>query len=681
MAVGFSSYEIARSGLYVNERALNVTGHNISNLNTPGYVRQQIIGKTSPFQNIYSEKGLWQIGTGATVQEIRQIRHAFIDNLYRQENTALGYWQARADTFSDVQAILAEPMEDGLQSAFNKFWDAWYELSKEPDSLTARALVRQRSEGLIHHINHMDIQFDKLQNDLNQEIGVRLREINDITKKIADLNVKVTKYETAGNNANDLRDQRNLLVDKLTNLVDCKIYEGNDGQLDITLGGYFLVSKGENTNLVADESQAGSGFFVPKLEGSNIIVPVKYGQLKGLLESRGEVFGAEGSVTNGTPDTKVDIIIAVDVSGSDSTYLQNVKNYITEYADELDKRGIDYNLKLITYSDTVKFSSDFGKDVNSLATAIPDTVEESESNNFGGAGGVIEELEGLTYRNDAKRYTLVFSGDNLSSTGPTPTECIERLNTLGIKTSVITDSEYLSDPDGWGAITEGTKGNLYDINSEDLASLMKDIATDTNTDVNGYISVLENSTNIISDLRERLNALINITLREINYLHRNGMTLGNPPSQAEDFFTVIDSRYPLEMGNIKLNDNLYDLSNIAASRSGESGDNTLALEIANLRNKPILEDISGPLSIDEYYQSIILYVGNMGAESSRIAENQRILVNATDDQRQSIEGVSLDEEMANMMKYKFAYNAASRVLNVMDQLMQTIIEKTGLAGR
>ena len=189
MGVGFGSYEIARSGLLVNERALYVTGHNISNVNTPGFVRQQAMITTGPYLHAQGKNGLYQLGLGADIQQIRQIRNIFLDNIYRQENTTLGYWEARAKTLSDVEGILGEPMETGLQNIMNQFWDAWQELSKEPDSLTVRALVRQ-GEALVHHANHLASQLDKLQTDLNTEIRVRIDEVNEITREIAKLNVE-----------------------------------------------------------------------------------------------------------------------------------------------------------------------------------------------------------------------------------------------------------------------------------------------------------------------------------------------------------------------------------------------------------------------------------------------------------------------------------------------------------
>ena len=132
MGVSFASYEIARSGLTVNERGLYVTGHNIANVNTPGYVRQQAMIKNGPVETVLTRAGLMQFGLGADIQEIRQIRHTFLDNIYRQENTTLGYWEARQKTYIDLQAILGEPMNSGLQNVLNQFWDAWQELAKEP---------------------------------------------------------------------------------------------------------------------------------------------------------------------------------------------------------------------------------------------------------------------------------------------------------------------------------------------------------------------------------------------------------------------------------------------------------------------------------------------------------------------------------------------------------------------
>lgn len=647
MSVGFSSYEIARSGLMVNERGLFVTGHNISNVNTAGYVRQQAMLKNAQVQTTYSRGGLIQIGLGADIQDIRQIRHTFLDNIYRQENTTLGYWEARQKTFQDVQAIMAEPMESGLQNILNQFWDSWQELSKEPASLTMRALVRQRSEALVQQINHMGTQLDRLQNDLNNEIVVRIDELNEITRQIADLNVTILKSEVNGDTANDYRDQRNLLIDRLTKLVKADVNEMQDGEIDITIGGYFVVQKGKSTELYAAERNPGDNFYVARLGGTNTEVNLKSGVIKGLMESRGEVSGAVGSYENGTPNTKADVVFFVDTTTM--TNPAEVDDRVDAYRQELLKRGID---AVVTVEDVA-------------AADIDDITAE-----VGGVTGL---------RADANKYAIILTNKTTGDFAALQTALEEQ----GMEASVITD-----DSAAWSATVGGLDGGTYsladfsdDIAGTAFATLAQSMAADTNADVSEGFSVVGNSLNVVSDLKKRLNSLINVMLREINYIHKSGMNLKDPATSGEDLFVTINSGRPLEMGNIRLNSNLSDLTNIAASKTGEEGDNSNALEIANLRNRPLVQDQTGCLSLDDYYQAIILNVGNNGSDADNIAGSQGKLVQSADAYRTSITGVSMDEEMTNMMKYKFAYDAASRALNVIDSMMETIINRLGLVGR
>lgn len=645
MGVSFASYEIARSGLMVNERGLYVTGHNISNVNTPGYVRQQAVIKNGPVESYYTRGGMVQYGLGADIQEIRQIRHTFLDNIYRQENTTLGYWESRQKTFQDVEAIMAEPMESGLQNVLNQFWDSWQELSKEPDSLTVRALVRQRSEALVQQINHMGTQLDRLQNDLNTEISVRVDEVNEITKQIAKLNVTILKSEVSGDSANDFRDQRNSLIDRLTKLVKADVNEMQDGQVDITLGGYFVVQKGVSTDLYVAERNPGDSFYVPKLAGTNVEVPVKSGIIKGLMESRGEVSGAVGSFENGTPNTKTDVVFYVDTSTMTAAAAQQ---RIDAYRAELQKRGLDCNV-------------------------LP-AVSVASADGFAAA------IDPADFRSDANKYAVFISNNVPADMAALQTA----LTNVGADASAITDAAHTA---AWTTFADANDGTAYDLaqfsdpDPADYTAYANSMAADTNQDVSSNSSLVPESLNIVSDMKSRLNAMVNVMLRQINYIHKSGLNMKDPPTGGLDFFVAVNSGRPLEMGNIKLNSNLSDLSNIAAAKTTGSGDNSNALEIANLRNKSLINDNTGIVSMDDYYQDIILHMGNNGADSVNIAESQNKLVEAADASRQAITGVSMDEEMTNMMKYKFAYDAASRVLNIIDGMMETIVNRLGSTGR
>lgn len=704
MAVGFSSYEIARSGLKVSERGLFVTGHNLSNIQTPGFTRQQAIIETNPYITEYGKNGkLFQYGLGADIQETRQIRHTFLDIVYRQENTIQGYWDTRSKAFHDVEAILNDPMGDGLQGVMNKFWDSWQELSKEPESLTARAMVRQRGQELVYYYNHIGNQLDKQQNDLNSEIQVRINEVNSITSQIAKLNTHIASQEINGDKANDYRDQRNLLLDRLSILCDAEVNEMQDGQMDVTLGGYYLVTRGQSKNLYVHANAEDGEFFYPKLEGTDIKINVKSGILKGLMEARGEVPGIKGSTENGTPNYRADITLAVDVSaGNDFTTLNAS---LSKYIDQLKKSGLDYNVRIITMGATSDvYNKTYDKNnIDSMLTDLAaDDVLEAGSASDGSFKGLVDKLTALNnapggFREDAEKYTYVFTnksidGDSWVSAGDAA-NYVNSLNAMNMKVNVITDSAYYingkpdvsSNPEaGWSIIASGTGGSLANINGnaagyESMFKGWNDNLVQTVKDALGNIPP---SLNIVSDIKTKLNAMLNRMVNELNALQMSGTTLDGKTGVA--FFEVIDSNYPFEMGNLKLSDALLSdsgLNNITASKTGAKGDNTVAKQISNLRDVDILVNSTGNVSIDEYYRNLILELGNGGMEADRIATSQATVVNAVDAQRDAISGVSMDEEMSNMMKYKFAYDASSRVLNVMDSMMETIITSLGKVGR
>ena len=285
-------------------------------------------------------------------------------------------------------------------------------LSKAPDSLTARSLVKQRGSALVDQVNHIGTQIDKLQKDINSELKVRIDEVNEITEKIGNINSQILKTEVSKDTANDFRDQRNLLLDRLSKLADISVAEMQDGQLDVTLGGYYLVSKGKNFKLISEEATPGDIFCVPKLESNKTIVPVKGGIIKGLLESRGDVSGVADSQGNGTPNVKVDITFAIDLSNTSTGYLAGVQSSVGKYVEELKKRGLDYNLRLVTYDGALKSNVNYKDDAISFVNDIDAlNVSTDTGNNF---GNVVTELSNTTdFRTDANKYMVVFTDESI----------------------------------------------------------------------------------------------------------------------------------------------------------------------------------------------------------------------------------------------------------------------------
>jgi flagellar hook-associated protein 1 FlgK len=681
----FGNLGVARSGLTINERALYVTGHNITNTNTEGYVRQQIEPTSSFYQDI---PDVGQVGYGADIQGIRQVRNNFLDGIYRQEVETLGKYEIMDKTYRDIQTILDEPFDDGLQSVLNDFWNSWQELAKDPDSLTLRATVRQNGEALTRQFNHIGDQLGKLQDDLNQEVYVRINKVNEYTKEMASLNMEILKSEIAGNDANDLKDKRNLIMDKLSNLVGAKFNETIDGHISVDVGGHLLVDKATYRKLEVRESSEYGSFYMPKLEGTNTDVNINNGELKGFLDSRGMVLGALGSEANGSPNTRVDINLVIDNSDTSSDNLDKIKENVKEYVKSLNGTGLDYNLRIVTFSDDATVNSTvWDKDMitensQSFYDAINNISEGVETENS--FSNVISSLEGIdNFRDEATKYAVVFTGESVDGetdiSSATANSYINDLNEMGMKLSVVSNSDYENENGtedvGWSDLTEATGGSFYDIDSEDFGELLKEINYDINENKNDEIDNYESSGNVIPDLRKQLNSLVNIVFREINKLHSSGKTLEG--KTGVDFFVPIDDNFPLEMGNVKINPDFSNLNNIVASVSDKMGDNEMALNIANLRNEKILSDKSGELSIDGFYQAIIMTVGTEAAGTSRIYENQKELVSSADDFRKSITEVSMDEEMSNMIRYKFAYGASSRLINVINEMIETILTRIG----
>ena len=185
----FSGLSIGISGLYANKKALDTTSHNISNVNNPYYVRQQVIQSSSKYNQISG--GNNQLGTGVDIQQIRQIRDVYLDASFRDYSQDIGYWSARNTVFSQVEEVLNETDSSGLQKVMDQFWNSFEELSKNPDNLTMRGLVKERSVAFVETVNHISEQLDNIQINLNLDIKNAVSEMNGIGKRIIPIEIGV----------------------------------------------------------------------------------------------------------------------------------------------------------------------------------------------------------------------------------------------------------------------------------------------------------------------------------------------------------------------------------------------------------------------------------------------------------------------------------------------------------
>lgn len=520
----FGNIEIAKRSLFTHQAALSTTGHNIANANTRGYSRQvvnMVAARPIEAPGLMRSNTPGQLGQGVEFQSITRVRESFLDSQYYSQNKFYGEWSVRSDALDKLEAIFNEPTDSGIRQTIENFWNAWQDLSKEPDNLTARAVVKERALAMVDAFNHTAKQLADFQADLTENINVKATQINTITEQIARLNEEIYRIEGLGHNANDLRDQRDVLMDDLSRIVNVTV-ERTEAGYNVFMGGTALVTGNAVTTVVSHDSLVaafGSG-------------DLNSGEVAGMIAVRDEIIPAY--------QKQIDTMIKTMVEGDITVTLP-------------------------------------------AGTVLPEGTE----------------LDGVVY------------------TGPSRT------------------------------LTQDTT----------------------------------------------------VTVKGINGLHRLGYILSDgEATPAGDFFVIKPGYTEFSAESIAVSEEIVNnVSNIASSlrtymdgtdEKVVRGNGDLALIIAGVRNQRLNFDPEGTGdkiltdgSLDEFFRAVVGQLGVQAQEAQRQFDNQSILINQVDSARQSVSGVSLDEEMANLIKFQHAYNAAARAMTVYDELLDKVINGMGVVGR
>ncbi|WP_082233353.1 flagellar hook-associated protein FlgK [Halobacillus massiliensis] len=246
MVSSFSGLETAKRGLFAQQSALYATGHNIANANTEGYTRQRVnFEQTSPFPPASRNRPeiTGQIGSGVRIGAIERIRDNYLDVQYRSENNNAGYFEARASELSRLEEIMNEPLEDGLSKTMDRFWQALQDLSVNPEHSGARSVVVEQGKAVTDTFNYLSKTLINIQGDIAAEVDITTKTINSIAQQINSLNGQIASVEPHGPVPNDLYDQRDLLIDKLSSLVNINVtYESTPSSADALARGKVNIS-------------------------------------------------------------------------------------------------------------------------------------------------------------------------------------------------------------------------------------------------------------------------------------------------------------------------------------------------------------------------------------------------------------------------------------------------------
>jgi len=268
----FFGLEMGRRAMDYFRRGMETAGHNISNADVEGYSRQRVeASTTSPFTNpaLNRPNIPGQVGTGVQIDAIVRLRDAFLDIQYREEMTVKGYWEQIQNALSTVEVYVNEPAGAGLKTALDTYWSSLQELSKRPDDSAVREDMVEKTKNLTVYLGQLVRNYDEYRTALNRDIKLMVDEANTLIDQIAGLNTTIKQVQGVGGNPNDLMDKRDLLVDKLSKLIDISVnppcLEG-DGEFKIDLGGKLLVQGDQTRHLVAVPVAGNTGFFDVQVE-------------------------------------------------------------------------------------------------------------------------------------------------------------------------------------------------------------------------------------------------------------------------------------------------------------------------------------------------------------------------------------------------------------------------------
>lgn len=632
----FFGIELGKRSLQNFKTALEVTGHNINNVATKGYSRQRAVMRTfdkpleEPSLNRAERAG--QIGQGAEITTIERLRDKFIDSKIMVELGSDGYWKTKNNYLQQLEAIYNEPGDYNLRNDLDAFWDAWQEMSVNPAERGTRMTLVERADRINNSFNQMYNQMDSMRNNLNSLVENKVNRINDIANSIRSLNTAIVKQEALGQSPNDLLDKRDLLLDELSSLANVDIKSIDPDETMIYIGSRSLIQGNVVNKLSLERSALNEGMFDVYWENDHVQLNLDGGELKALLELR-----------------DVDTVDAIND-------LDTLAMNLADSVNEIHRSGFGLN-------------QETGVDFFTMNKQTPSVIGNYDLNNDG-----------------TEDSTIMFKVSGVNS--------VDINASIGSSGTLVFGSKTREGADVAIDYTAQMKvGELIDkINSSDAnvsaylddnnRLVLKAKGFDDYIKPSYFIKHIEDS----GDFLVGISGLLNQSGANGAY---NWQTTNQVNQLAGDFrnFTVTPEKHPAAA--ISVNDIIRnDINYIAASKGIDTtgngfndkwngvGDGSNALAIANLKNKEIMVDSKS--TFNDFYTGSISQIASRTETANSESEKQTIVMEYLEKLRQSVSGVNLDEEVAQMAMYQHGYNASARVVSVMDQLLDVVINRMGV---
>lgn len=644
----------AISGLLVSQRGLATAGHNVANVNTEGFSRQRVEQVTRP----PTPYGDGFLGNGATINTVTRVYDQFVSGRFTDATTTSGQTGEFYRLATRVDNLLADP-QAGLAPLLQRFFNSVNDVANDPQSTTARQVMLSEANSLVDRFDYLNQRFSDLRDGVNSEITNRVSEINTLASSIAQVNRDIVLAQglAGGQPANDLLDKRDALVNDLASKVSVRTVLQDDGALNVFIGNGQTLVIGPTYNALSvvrnpyDVSQAEVGYTAG---GVTTIVTsmLTGGSLGGALEFRGQMLDAAqnalGRIATGLADgINAQHRLGLDLNGAAGgdffSPVDNTAPVVTARSGSSPNTGtlqFDVDLSVVSALTTSDYQLDYdgaNYQLTRLSTntlvgtfaGFPQTIEGMTLTLTAGAANAGDSFLIQPTRNAARDISVLVSDPSrIAAAGP-------------LLAAGATNANGLPTNGGTATITPGTVSNTTNLPLAGNITLSFD-PNAGGAGVPGFTVAGGPAGPLLYDPATEY----------------NGKQFSFAPGYGGFTFTV--------SGVPQANDQF-----VIRNNTGAVSDNRNALALAGLRDTLTL--VNGTASLEDAYGQMVGDVGSRTHQADVNRQAQQALLNTTRAERDSVSGVNLDEEAANMVRLQQAYQAAAQMIAVSDTLFQSLI--------
>lgn len=623
MANSFAGIEIGKRSLMAHSTQIQTAGHNISNADTEGYSRQRVIVKS--FEPIYRpdlERAMvpGQIGQGCDVESINRIKDELLESRIVEQKNVESYWETRDKYYSMIESVYNEPNDVSVRTNMDKFWQGWQELSTYPESDAARLAVVVRGQTLTNSIQQQYKSLRGIGDQINGDIEAVVKQVNDLSRQIASVNGEIVRSKGLGDNPNDLMDRRDLLVEKLSSLINVTVTQKDPDEFMVHTDGQIIVqgSLARQIETVGQLDNNGYG----KLMWSDTKIDAEFhgGTLGALVELRDKDIRTEIQSLNTMALNFADLVNDVhrNAIGKNNTtgldfFVQH--DFVENVNGNYDRNG-----------DGVEDTSYIFRMTGTNALKMQEQIGLSGTMTINGASGNID----VAYFSTDTVEDVI---NRINDSNGEVKAYLDRNSCLVLKA---TSSKGMENPDfvirhvedsgmfltGYSGILQGSGAdNAYDFNRA-------------------------NAVDVLAGAQFAVSPVLNPSA----YIEVNGLIQNDVSSVAAAFKN--------------------------SQGFAEPSDGRAAVEMAAIRNTKIM--IGSQRTFDDYFADTITNVGLKGEQAQNQLATQNKIMGDLRDLRDSISGVNIDEELADIIKFQHGYNVAAKFISVQDELLDTLINRLGV---